>query len=130
MSEHISPIDLAVLGAYLLMMLGVGYIIFRKAPSFEEFLLAGRTMTTPILICTLASTYYGLDVLFGTSELAYNDGVVAFFGYSELSLGIYLFAAYALSTTTGSAPVSWAQSHPSSTRFRRSASSPLAGWPR
>lgn len=98
MSEHISPIDLAIVGIYLLMMLGVGYYIFRKAPSFEEFLLAGRTMTTPILICTLASTYYGLDVLFGTSELAYNDGVVAFFGYSELSLGIYLFAAYALST--------------------------------
>ena len=98
MSEHISPIDLAVVGVYLLMMLSVGYYIFRKAPSFEEFLLAGRTMTTPILICTLASTYYGLDVLFGTSELAYNDGVVAFFGYSELSLGIYLFAAYALST--------------------------------
>jgi SSS family solute:Na+ symporter len=97
-SEHISPIDLAVVGVYLLMMLGVGYYIFKKAPSFEEFLLAGRTMTTPILICTLASTYYGLDVLFGTSELAYNDGVVAFFGYSELSLGIYLFAAYALST--------------------------------
>jgi SSS family solute:Na+ symporter len=87
-----------VLGVYLLMMLGVGYYIFRKAPDFEEFLLAGCTMTTPILICTLASTYYGLDVLFGTSELAYNDGIVAFFGYSELSLGIYLFAAYALST--------------------------------
>ncbi len=98
MAEHISPIDLAVVGLYLLMMLGVGYTIFRKSPSFEEYLLAGRTMTTPILICTLASTYYGLDVLFGTSELAYNDGVVAFFGYSELSLGIYLFAAYALST--------------------------------
>ena len=98
MSQHISPADLVVLGVYLLMMLGVGYYIFRKAPDFEEFLLAGRTMTTPILICTLASTYYGLDVLFGTSELAYNDGIVAFFGYSELSLGIYLFAAYALST--------------------------------
>jgi SSS family solute:Na+ symporter len=103
MSEHISPTDLVVLGVYLLMMLGVGYYIFRKAPDFEEFLLAGRTMTTPILICTLASTYYGLDVLFGTSELAYNDGVVAFFGYSELSLGIYVFAAYALSTRRPSA---------------------------
>jgi len=97
-SQYISTIDLAVVGLYLLGMLGVGYYIFRKAPSFEEFLLAGRTMTTPILICTLASTYYGLDVLFGTSELAYNDGVVAFFGYSELSLGIYLYAAFALST--------------------------------
>lgn len=98
MTEYVSPIDLIIVGLYLVLMLAVGYYIFRKAPSLEEYLLAGRTMTTPILICTLASTYYGLDVLFGTSELAYNDGVVAFFGYSELSLGIYLFAAYALST--------------------------------
>ena len=98
MSEHIATADLVIVGLYLVMMLGVGYYIFKKAPSLEEYLLAGRVMTTPILICTLASTYYGLDVLFGTSELAYNDGVVAFFGYSELSLGIYLFAAYALST--------------------------------
>jgi Na+/proline symporter len=93
----LSGIDLGIVVLYVLMMLGVGFYVHRKAPSFEEYLIAGRGMTTPILICTLASTYYGLDVLFGTSELAYNDGVVAFFGYSELSLGIYVFAAFALS---------------------------------
>jgi len=93
----ISEIDLAIVALYVLMMLGVGYYVHRKTPTFEEYLIAGRGMTTPILVCTLASTYYGLDVLFGTSELAYNDGIVAFFGYSELSLGIYVFAAFALS---------------------------------
>jgi SSS family solute:Na+ symporter len=93
----ISGIDLGIVALYVLMMLGVGYYVHRKSPSFEEYLIAGRGMTTPILVCTLASTYYGLDVLFGTSELAYNDGVVAFFGYSEMSLGIYVFAAFALS---------------------------------
>ena len=92
-SEHLSWIDLAIIGAYLLMLLGIGYYIMRRAPSFEEYLLAGRTMTTPILVCTLASTYYGLDVLFGTSEIGFNEGVVAFFGYSMLSLGVYLAAA-------------------------------------
>jgi SSS family solute:Na+ symporter len=94
---QISGIDLAIIAGYVLMMLGVGYYVMRKAPSFEEYLVAGRSMTTPILICTLASTYYGLDVLFGTSEIAFNDGVVAFFGYSELSLAIYVIAAFALS---------------------------------
>lgn len=97
--EHlaISHIDLAIIVAYVGGMLGVGYYAFRRAPGFEDYLVAGRRMTTPILICTLASTYYGLETLFGTSELAYNDGIVAFFGYSELSLGIYIFAAFALS---------------------------------
>ncbi len=87
-SHHLSWIDLGIIGAYLLMLLGIGYFIMRRKPSFEEYLLAGRTMTTPILVCTLASTYYGLDVLFGTSEIGFNEGVVAFFGYSQLSLGI------------------------------------------
>ncbi len=93
----ISWIDLSIVGAYLMMMLGIGYYVFRRSPSFEEYLIAGRSMTTPILVCTLASTYYGLDVLFGTSELGFNAGIVAFFGYSQLSLAIYLFAAIVLS---------------------------------
>ncbi len=93
---QISNIDLAVVVSYVLGMLCVGYLVYRKAPSFEEYLVAGRSMTTPVLVCTLASTYYGLDVLFGTSELGFNEGVVAFFGYSELSLGIFIFAAFAL----------------------------------
>ena len=93
----LSAIDLTIVGTYVLAMLGIGYYVFRKAPSFEEYLVAGRSMTTPILVCSLASTYYGLDVLFGTSEIGFNDGVVAFFGYSELSLGFYVFAAYGLS---------------------------------
>ena len=94
---QISGIDFAIIAVYVLMMLGVGYYVMRQAPTFEEYLVAGRSMTTPILVCTLASTYYGLDVLFGTSEIAFNDGIVAFFGYSELSLGIYFVAAFALS---------------------------------
>ena len=95
--HYLSWIDYAVLGVYLLGMLGVGYYVKLKIPNFEEFLVAGRSMTTPILVCTLASTYYGLDVLFGTSEMAFNNGVVAFFGYSQLSLAVYVFAAFALS---------------------------------
>ena len=89
----ISPIDLTIVAVYVCVMLGIGYYVFKKSPNLEEYLLAGRSMTTPILVCTLASTYYGLDVLFGTSEVGFNDGVVAFFGYSEMSLGFYVFAA-------------------------------------
>jgi len=94
---QISGIDLSIIVAYLAMMLGVGYYVMRQAPDFEEYLVGGRSMTTPILVCTLASTYYGLDVLFGTSEIAFNDGIVAFVGYTGLSLCFYLFAALALS---------------------------------
>jgi hypothetical protein len=35
---------------------------YTAVPICEEYLLAGRMMTTPILLCTLASTCYGLDI--------------------------------------------------------------------
>ena len=73
-----------MVGTYILIMLDIGYYVYRRAPSFDEYLLAGRMMTTPILVCTLASTYYGLDILFGTSEISFNDGVVAFFASSAI----------------------------------------------
>ncbi len=92
----ISWIDLSVIAAYMVGMLGIGFYVYRKAPSFEEYIVAGRSMTTPILVCTLASTYYGLEDLFGTSEFGYNDGIVAFFGYTGFSLSIYFFAALVL----------------------------------
>ena len=94
LNAHMSWVDFAVIGLYILLMLGVGYYIFRKAPNFDEFFIAGRAMTTPILICTLVSTYYGIDVLFGTSELAYNEGLVAFFGYSQPTYLFFIVAAF------------------------------------
>lgn len=97
LNSGVSGIDFGVIALYLLMLLGVGYYVYRRAPSFEQYLLAGRMMSTPILICTLASTYYGLDILFGSSEIGFNDGIVAYFGYALLTLGIYLFAAISLS---------------------------------
>ncbi|MFQ5877495.1 MAG: sodium:solute symporter [Acidobacteriota bacterium] len=96
LNVHMSWVDFAVIGAYVLLMLGIGYYVFRKAPNFDEFFIAGRAMTTPILICTLVSTYYGIDVLFGTSELGYNEGIVAFIGYSEPYYMFFILAAFLL----------------------------------
>ncbi|MCP3964041.1 MAG: hypothetical protein GY719_39920, partial [bacterium] len=92
----VSWIDLTVIVMYMMIMLGIGFYVYRKAPSFETYIVAGRSMTTPILVCTLASTYYGLEDLFGTSEFGYNDGIVAFFGYSAIYLSFLLFAALVL----------------------------------
>ena len=92
----VSSLDLGIVVAYLMLMIGIGIYVFRKVPSFEEFVVAGRSMTTPILVCTLASTYYGLEDLFGTSEFAFNEGIVAYFGYTLLSMSIYVFAALVL----------------------------------
>lgn len=89
-------VDWLIVGLYLAGMVTVGALLARRHASFEDFFLAGRALTTPILITTLISTYYGIDVLFGSSQLAYTDGVVAWFGYARPTYGFFLVAAFVI----------------------------------
>ncbi|TAH39757.1 MAG: sodium:solute symporter family protein [Planctomycetota bacterium] len=68
--------------AYLGGMLAVGALVARRVRNFADFFVAGHRMTTPILVCTLVSTYYGLDVTLGTSETSFLEGMAAFWTYS------------------------------------------------
>lgn len=75
------PVDLAIVGVSLGGMILVGYWVSRRVRGFADFFLAGRALTTPILICTLVSSYYGLDALLGDSGDAAREGVVVWFAY-------------------------------------------------
>jgi SSS family solute:Na+ symporter len=77
------PADHAIIGIYILGVLALGYAVSRRIGSFRDWFIAGGRMTTPVLVCTLVSTYYGLDVLFGASEVGFVDGVVGWFFYSR-----------------------------------------------
>jgi SSS family solute:Na+ symporter len=89
-------LDWLIIAVYLVAMVGIGVWLTRKHKNFEDFFLAGRALTTPILVTTLVSTYYGIDVLFGTSELGFESGVVAWFGYSRPFYIFFLLAAFLL----------------------------------
>lgn len=78
-----TPIDFGILAAYVAGVLALGVVVSRRIVSFRDYFVAGGRMTTPLLVCTLVSTYYGLDVLFGGSEVSYMDGVVAWFFYAR-----------------------------------------------
>jgi len=95
-NAHMGVFDFVVIAAYLGFMLYIGWYVSRRMKSFDDFFIAGRTMTTPLLICTLVSTYYGIDVLFGTSELGFNEGIVAWFGYSRPTYLFFILAAFFL----------------------------------
>jgi SSS family solute:Na+ symporter len=79
---RLGPLDASIVVAYLIGMVGVGAFVARRIGGFRDFFVAGGRMTTPLLVCTLVSTYYGLDVTFGTSETAFDEGVAAFCAYS------------------------------------------------
>ena len=89
-------IDYIIVIGYLSGMVGVGLWFAKKHTDFDDFFLAGRSLTTPILITTLISTYYGIDVLFGDTQLAFTDGVVAWFGYARPTYAFFLIAALLL----------------------------------
>ena len=46
--------------SYMMGMVGVGFGSQERHGDFEDFFLAGRSLTTPLLNTTLISTYYGL----------------------------------------------------------------------
>lgn len=62
-------------------ILAFGWAVSRRVTGFRDWFVAGGRMTTPLLVATLVSTYYGLDVLFGGAEVGYREGVVGWFYY-------------------------------------------------
>ena len=76
-------LDVGIVIAYLAGMVAVGYLVAGRIRRFADFFVAGRALTTPILICTLVSSYYGLDALFGDSGDAAREGVVVWFTYGR-----------------------------------------------
>ena len=93
---EVAIIDYIIISLYLLGMVGVGLWFAKKHSDFEDFFLAGRSLTTPLLITTLISTYYGIDVLFGDSQLGFTNGVVAWFAYARPTYAFFLIAAFLL----------------------------------
>ena len=47
----------------------------------------------PLLIGTLVSTFFGLDTLFGTSEIGFFEGVTGFFAYALPYTAMYILMA-------------------------------------
>lgn len=74
----IGRLDQAVVVLYFVATLILAAVLSRRVRSYDEFLVAGRRLSTPLLICTLVSTYYGLGVLLAGSEISYETGIVSF----------------------------------------------------
>ena len=89
---QLDGLDFVVIGLYLAAMLALGAVLSTQIRAFKDYFLAGGALTTPLLICTLVSSYYGIEVTFGTSESGFYYGVVAWFWYS---LPYYFFIAFA-----------------------------------
>ena len=86
--------DVGIVILYVIGIVGLGWAVSRRITTFRDYFVAGGRMTAPLLVCTLVSTYYGLDVLLGSSEVAYQEGVVAWFAYARPYYVVILIAAF------------------------------------
>ncbi len=86
---HLSIPDVIIIFAYFGGVLWVGFrAASRTKKTEEDFLLAGRSLTLPIFVATLVSTWYG-GVL-GVGEFTYRYGIS---NWVTQGLPYYVFAA-------------------------------------
>lgn len=86
---HLSSPDVLIIICYFMAVVYVGYrSSIRTTSSEEDFLLAGRSLTLPIFVMTLVSTWYG--GILGVGEFSYRYGIS---NWVVQGVPYYIFAA-------------------------------------
>ncbi len=72
---HLSTVDVFLIGGYFVAVLAVGFFAGRRTRGGDaiEYLLAGRSLTVPLFVMTLVSTWYG--GILGVGEFSYRYGI-------------------------------------------------------
>lgn len=79
---------LAAILAYLGILFFVGIFLARRARSKDDFLVAGRRLTAPVLVGTLLATWIGSGDIFSVADLSYHHGYSSLIGSAGGWLGI------------------------------------------
>ena len=75
MGAKIALVDAAILVAYLLLTLYIGWRVSRSVGKFEDFAVAGRTFGPFMLAATFGATNFSTWSLVGKPGLVYNSGI-------------------------------------------------------
>ncbi len=97
---HLSPLDLAVIVIYFVMVIWIGFYLKSRANTSEEFFMAGREMTAWIAGLSFVSANLGALELMGWAGSAYQYGILAAHWYwigaipAMLFLGMVMMPFY------------------------------------
>ncbi len=75
---------------YLMILIGVGAIRSGGVQTQDDFMVAGRSLTTPILVGTLIATWIGTGSIFGSAGLGYEYGIPGIWFSIGAWLGMFL----------------------------------------
>ena len=81
-------IYLITIAVYLVILVSVGAILSFRVKNQEDFMVAGRKLTAPILVGTLLATWIGSGDIFSVSDLSYHHGYSSLIGSAGGWLGI------------------------------------------
>ena len=68
-----ATIDIVLIVGYFLAVLLIGFLATKRNSDATDFLVAGRTLTLPLFVMTLVSTWYG--GILGVGEFSYHYGI-------------------------------------------------------
>jgi solute:Na+ symporter, SSS family len=97
---HLSPLDIAVIAIYFVMVIWIGFYLKKRSNTSEEFFMAGREMTAWIAGLSFVSANLGSLELMGWAGSAYQYGILAAHWYwigaipAMLFLGIVMMPFY------------------------------------
>jgi solute:Na+ symporter, SSS family len=87
---HLAFIDIALIVLYFAAVVFIGFRASRKHKSgADDYLLASRTLTLPMFVATLVSTWYG--GILGVGEYSYKFGIS---NWIVFGLPYYIFALF------------------------------------
>ncbi|NOZ62103.1 MAG: sodium:solute symporter family protein [Calditrichaeota bacterium] len=81
-------IYLIVIIVYFALLFGVGLFFSFRVKNQDDFMVAGRKLTWPILVGTLLATWIGSGDIFSVSDLSYHHGYSSLLGSAGGWLGI------------------------------------------
>jgi len=86
----LAPLDTLLVVGYFALILAVGFLAGRRRAGADtvDYLLAGRSLTTPVFVMTLVSTWYG--GILGVGEFSYLYGLS---NWVVQGVPYYIFAA-------------------------------------
>ncbi len=101
----LSPVDIAVIAIYFVMVIGIGFYLKRFTQTGEDFFLAGREMTAWVAGLSFVAANLGSLEMMGWAAAAYQYGILATHWYwigaipAMLFLGIIMMPFYYISKT-------------------------------